>query len=798
MKQSKLIKVYTLLMLALLLPAGCTPETDSADLPSQITRDQRPAGEEVREKTREKVDEPEHVVSRPVTYKVEPETFSLEILKDDIWVPVSLPISGRRVEGFYQNEKESTWSYPDDGVKVSVKAQAEYLEVSITSETEGDHEFSWPDIAGDTYYLPLGEGKRIPADDPIWAGYLSGREFDVLEQLSMPFWAAGQGDCAVMFILEHPYRNTLRFTEGGRIAFSLHQRYPELDDQKDHVFRIYVTENSPAAAARIYRSYVTEKGDFVTLEEKAAANPNIRKLYGAPHIYLAGDFVISPDDIDWQSFRRALGSDPMDYVISYGEALETGEEMRDTVREIAVQDYVSGYQKQVVCRYLSEVLKQEDFIEKANLSGGDNDTEVPAEPAEPAEPDRASMIRENKQALAAGFPEVFRPVDTWMAGETTDLLKEMKQSGIGQAWIGLHSWEQALARPELTTAAIGQGYLIGAYDSYHSIHEPGAEQWITAAFADTTLYDNASVTKPNGEKYAGFQNVGRKLNPTLSLPAVKTRMQTVLGTPAEFNSWFIDCDATGEVYDDYSSGHMTTQQQDLQARLERMAYIRDTYRMVIGSEGGHDFAASTIAFAHGIELKSFAWMDEDMKTNQQSEYYLGKYYNPGGGVPEHFAKRVPVKEDLYQVFAAPEYDIPLFKLVYNDAVITTYHWDWSTFKMIGATNDRMLREVLYNMPPLYHLDSAEWERYKDDIITHTTVWSDFSKQVINREMTGFEDLAGDGQVQLCQYGDDISVIANFGNETFTYEGREIRGDSLLIINGNEALFYSPQVSEENR
>ena len=109
----------------------------------------------------------------------------------------------------------------------------------------------------------------------------------------------------------------------------------------------------------------------------------------------------------------------------------------------------------------------------------------------------------------------------------------------------------------------------------HSIHEPGKEQWITAEFTDKSLYEEASVTNKNGEKAAGFQNVGCKLNPVYSLPAVEERMETIMANQLPFNSWFIDCDATGEIYDDYTSGHMTTQEEDLAARLERMAYIRD-------------------------------------------------------------------------------------------------------------------------------------------------------------------------------------------------------------------------------
>lgn len=80
-----------------------------------------------------------------------------------------------------------------------------------------------------------------------------------------------------------------------------------------------------------------------------------------------------------------------------------------------------------------------------------------------------------------------------------------------------------------------------------------------------------------------------------------------------------------------------------------------------------------------------------------------------------------------------KYDIPFYKLVYNDSVITSYHWDWSTFKIKGATQERMAREVLYNVPPLYHLDAAEWENDKQDILYHQAVWSDFGKEAVREE-----------------------------------------------------------------
>ena len=708
-----------------------------------------------------------------IRYEVDPETFSLTMYEGKTAIQAARPGETRRVEKLVRDGNATAWEYPDSQIAVSVKPQQDYLSVTVTSLAESDNEFLWPRISGDTYYMPFGEGKRIPSGDKVWNRHLRGTEYEVLEQLSMPFWATVTGDCAVLFIMEDPIRNRMVFSEEDTTAFHLVRQYPEIDEEKENRFRIYLTGSSPVLAAKQYREYVKEQGNFVTLEQKAEQNPNIRKLYGAPHIYLWGENLISPEDINWPEFRKALGRDRFDFLLRFVPQSETGEEAGTVMEEIKNQDYVADYQKLAICRFLTEVLKMPSFL------GNETDGL-----------DEAARIEKNKQALAGHMPEVFGSADHWMDGGTIDIIDGLKEAGIDRAWIGLNSWEQAYGKPPLAKYAVENGYLIGPYDSYHSIHEPGEERWITAAFPDDSLYENATVTGKDGQKEAGFKNVGRKLNPALSLPYVKQRVEEILkngGT--DFNSWFIDCDATGEIYDDYSPSHVTTKEEDLQARLARMSYIRDQHQMVIGSEGGNDFAAKDIAFAHGIELKSFSWMDEDMKQNRESEYYIGKYYNPSGGVAEHFAKQIPVKDEYVTIFVNPEYDVPLYKLVYNDSVITTYHWDWSTFKIEDAVKDRMVRELLYNVPPLYHLDSREWEKYREDITVHTGVWSEFSRKAILREMTDFQYLTEDGAVQICEYGDDLAVIANFGEDGFLYEGQEIPPHAaLLMMEGNYTVY----------
>lgn len=730
---------------------------------------------------------------RQIQYTVSPETFSLTFQTEDKEISVSLPGKSRRVEDFQEQDGAASWTYPEEEISVSMKQEADYIQVTIQSDTGEDNGFTWPLIGGDSYYLPLGEGKRIPAGDPVWKEYLDRQSLTVMEALSMPYWSATYGAHGVIFIMEDPLRTNMVFAGEPDLSFSVEHSYPAIDPDRTSSYRIYLTENDPVVISRIYKDYVTAKGEFVPLEQKAEGNADIRKLYGAPHIYLHGEFILSPDDVDWPAFREELGHPVMEYIQSFFTKTENGTEVQSVFREIAGQDYVAEYQKNSICSYITAILKRDDFYRAEVFTQSSEEMEGLLERGygnlNPSE-----RIQINKHALAVNLPEVFHPAGTWMDGETLDVLKGLREAGIDRAWIGLNSWEQAYQKPELAEQAVNQGYLLAAYDSYHSIHEPGKEQWITAKFPDKDLYEQDTISDQTGKKLQGFKNVGRKLNPTLSLPAVRERMEGIMNTGIPFNSWFVDCDAFGEIFDDYTPGHVTTQQEDLAARMERMAYIRDIYGLVMGSEGGNDFAASTLAFAHGIELKSFSWMDADMNQNKDSQYYIGKYYNPNGGVPEHFSKRVPLKEMYYAIFLDPSYDVPLYKLVYNDSVITSYHWDWSTFKVQGATEDRMIREVLYNVAPLYHLDGREWERYGEDISRHVKVWSEFSRKAVLQAMTGFEYLTEDGLAQETRYGEELLAVANYGDTPFEYESRTIPAHSVLIRMDGVDSVYTPQFS----
>ena len=111
-----------------------------------------------------------------------------------------------------------------------------------------------------------------------------------------------------------------------------------------------------------------EQGDFVTLEQKAQSNPDIRKLYGAPFIYLWGEFLISPDDIDWKAFRQAADSPLTEYLSFFAGSQENWSGIYSSAGRNKKQDYVAEYQKNTVCSYLSQLLKRGDFWDPAVLA----------------------------------------------------------------------------------------------------------------------------------------------------------------------------------------------------------------------------------------------------------------------------------------------------------------------------------------------------------------------------------------------------------------------------------------------
>ena len=365
----------------------------------------------------------------------------------------------------------------------------------------------------------------------------------------------------------------------------------------------------------------------------------------------------------------------------------------------------------------------------------------------------------------------------WGDGVSKAMLDTLGKSGLARLWLGTDGWEPLRKNPDAIRKAKELGYLIAPYDSYHSIHAPTAnmdESWETAQF-DKKLYETGAIERWNGKKRTGFQGKGYLLSPLVAQPYVEKRVSGLM-QQFQCNSWFIDCDAFGEVFEDYSRFHSATQEEDALARLKRMAWIRDTYHVVIGSEGGSAYAASTIHYAQGMMTGVIGYNDPDLK-NPASPYFLGKY--APSGAPKIFFMQVPLKPTFYPIHFDPRYRLPLYEAVFHDSVIATHHWSAPTLKFKGVVKERSLLELLYNVPPLYHLNQKEFRQNGARIVAHCRDFDKLHRELGLLPMTGFQWLTGDRRVQRTVFGDRVELVANFGETPFSYRGKAVLGKSLL-------------------
>ena len=226
-----------------------------------------------------------------------------------------------------------------------------------------------------------------------------------------------------------------------------------INEEKEYGFRLYVTEKNPVDVAKIYKNYLIEQGDFKTLADKAKDNSNIEKLYGAPHAYFWDRTVISEENIKWAKLRDSF---PEKLRLWIQELLTTkvedGSELSSAFDDLNSLDYVDNYTKNRIVKGLSAVMQLKEFYNPEIFTGTDKETQGllnrEIENLNPVE-----LIDLNKKLLKSVLGNVVDPIEQWADANTVDVIKDMKDSGLENMWIGLDDWQEGFIKPELVKEA---------------------------------------------------------------------------------------------------------------------------------------------------------------------------------------------------------------------------------------------------------------------------------------------------------------------------------------------------------
>ncbi|MGF1745103.1 glycoside hydrolase [Vibrio minamisatsumaniensis] len=705
--------------------------------------------------------------------------------------------------------KIATWTLVPSGINVEAELNQGQLtfQFSLPSNIQVERnepiELAWFDLAEQqtqTLFLPFSEGMRVPIDNKLWASYLVGNYSgsNTTQDLKMPFWTVQQNNHFISYQMVNATNNQLLFSDASsdnssnsktKIDMKALHQFTMLNQSQPFIVRITLGD-SWLDGAKHYRDWRIENNLSETLVVKQKHNPDVSKLIGASHVYLFGKDPLSIQDVsDWWGLKT--------WYLEGSKLNVSAEANRELSSLSKGKDWFSQYHKQLLLDSISQSLQVLYPVGNPTLKNNTIKAQYKA-------------AQDKKNWLLEHASPYLNSPETWGQALSSGMIANLNKAGLNKLWLGFDNWMPAFYQPNAVALAKQSGYLVGTYDSYNTaIPAKLNDNWLTAQLPEP-MRQSCAIEMADGSLKKGFRGNGFYLNPNCHLEYVKQRAQDIMRF-GNFNSLFLDVDATAMAREDYSgsidnhikshsynNGNGNTNESDmLSAFNNRMQWLSEQPSLVLGSEDGNSLTTKGIAFAHGLETVGFGWTDKEMKENRQSPYYLGRWYPDHK--PDFFFKPAEVKEPYKSLLFSPQYRIPLYQAVFHDEVINTHHWHSDSLKFTNVKAERDLTAMLYNTPPMVHLTRDEalssssprikaLKHYQDGFKTiHEQLW--------DKQLVDFEWLDKTGDVQQTEFSDGSKIIANFSSKAFRHNGIDIAGLSIKAILANgQAVDWQPNHS----
>jgi hypothetical protein len=434
---------------------------------------------------------------------------------------------------------------------------------------------------------------------------------------------------------------------------------------------------------------------------------------------------------------------------------------------------LDGYRRKVLIRGLNEALLAEV---RSSWQVSDPD------------PKRlAARYGELRAELARTFTDALtHDASRWGDGLSLDTVASLRKAGLSRLWIGLgDGWEGGLWHPEAIKAAVDAGYLVAPYDSYETAL-PVSENpdWATAHLG-AEAREKCAIVNADGSIRAGFLGKGVYTDPACVFPLLQRRVAAVQ-SKAGFNSWFLDAYAAGMVFESHRPGAMKTYASNAHDYGVASHWITTQLGMPTGSEDGNATTAGGIAFAHGMQTPVIGWSDPDLgqsaRKNPRSPYFLGTYYPPEA--PGIFFKTVPAKPIYRHIHFAPQTRLPLYQAVFHDSVITTHHWTLDNLKLANVRRENELAQLLYNVPPLFHLSADTLKRRLPSMRRMDTFFRPLHQRMATQALTGFRWLSDDRLLQETRFADGSFLRANFSGTERSIGDMHIGPFSIVAVDAD--------------
>lgn len=677
--------------------------------------------------------------------EIEPATLAIRVTPNgQPGVEASSGVEARSVSQLEQRDQQASWHWDDGAFRVSASLEQRDLKLTLRAREPGKLTIlQQPASAlGKGLMWPLAEGHYVPADNAVWKAFLLEQgDFNTTQDLGLPLWGLDHGRFTLNWLLTNPYNNRLRWQAG--MTLSVAHEFTALDPDAPMTLLLHLGEADPLAGAKRYRQWLVEQGRYEPLADKLRNTPEAEKLLGASHVYLWGNDLLGPQDVrDWPLLVKVLR----------GHELK-GRLDKEAAQVLAQTGTLDRYQKSVLLRGFNAAINQ-----KARQTWLATD-----------EPDMLKLAegygvlrRELAMAFAGALSD---SPETWGSTLSAKTVQALQDAGLKRLLLTLgEGWEGGLWHPEAIQAGVNAGYLMAPYDSYETALSAAENPDWTTAHLGSKAYRDCAIVLKDGTFKTGFQQSGHYTDPRCVRPLLEARVKAVQAK-AGFNAWFLDAYATSMLFDSYRDGAPMTQAQNAEGNVDASRWLNTALKLPAGSEDGNAVTAQGILFAHGMQTPVIGWGDRQMTQDKQSPYYVGNWYPPEQ--PTVFFKAVPLNEPFRTVYFAPTMRLPLYQAVFHGSVITTHHWLFDSLKLTNVQVENELTQLLYNVPPLYHLSASTIEQRLPLIQRQDRFFRPLHQRLATQAMTGFRWLTADRQVQETTFADGTRLVADFAARSVT-------------------------------
>ena len=329
--------------------------------------------------------------------------------------------------------------------------------------------------------------------------------------------------------------------------------------------------------------------------------------------------------------------------------------------------------------------------------------------------------------------------------------KELKAAGIDR-----FLWSSGGTSEQVAYMAKMPDVLVSRYDVYQDIYHPdqlkklgwksgsNTEAWprdIVWNSADSNDWRQAWGVKTKDGEWTYCAMMCDSVAPEYERRNVTEELKT-----KPYNTRFIDTTVAAPWQTCWNPAHPMTRSDSRHWKMELLRILGDEFRLVVGSETGHDASVPFCDYYEGM-------------------LSLGPYRVPDSGRNiSQVWTNVPPRVAKYQVGEA--YRLPLWELVYHECVCANWYWGDYNNKLPDIWWKRDLFNMLYGTMGMYIFNSRQWAADKEKFVRSYRLTSPIARATGYSEMTDHRILSPDRRVQESRFADGTTVTVNFGTQPF--------------------------------